>query len=127
MSAVSTTLLSPPWLNQLASDAIMISSVLERTVVGRDAIIKIIQAAGGLYEGISVVFNARFGDRELLEYDALAFGGVAVHGVVTFTRNASGEIVAVGVHHGPLSAVNKLSLALKELLVTELGAEYFPR
>jgi hypothetical protein len=125
MSAPSTPSLTPSWLNQLAADAIMISSVLERTVVGRDAIIKVIQAAGGLYEAHAVVFSASFGDRELFEYDALAFGGVAVHGVVTLTRSAVGEIIAVGVHHGPLSAVNKLSSALKDILATELGESYF--
>lgn len=104
----------------------MISSVLERTVVGRDAIIKVIQAAGALYETHSVTFSASFGNRELFEYDAQALGNVAVHGVVTLTRGLEGEIVAVSVHHGPLSAVNKLSSALKERLGTELGAEYFP-
>lgn len=125
MSAPSIPSLTPPWLNQLAPDAIMISSVLERTVIGKDAIVKIIQAAGGLYEAHSVVFSASFGDRELFEYDARAFGDVTLHGVVTLTRSTEGEIVSVGVHHGPLSAVNKLSSALKELLGTELGAEYF--
>jgi hypothetical protein len=125
MSAPSTPLLSPAWLNQLAPDALMISSVLDRTVVGRDAIVKVIQAAGGLYDSHSIVFSAKFGDRELFEYDAVAFSDVALHGVVTLTRSSTGEIVAVGVHHGPLSAVDKLSSALKELLGTELGAEFF--
>lgn len=125
MSESSTTLLSPPWLNQLAPDAIMISSVLDRTVKGKDTIVKIIQAAGGLYEAQTVVFSESFGNRELFEYDALAFGGVAVHGVVTLTRSTAGEIIAVGAHHGPLSAVNKLSLALKQLIGAELGADYF--
>lgn len=125
MSAPSTPSLTPPWLNQLAPDAIMISSVLERTVVGRDAIIKVIQAAGGLYEAHSVVFSASFGNRDLFEYDAQAFGNVAVHGMVTLTRSVAGAIIAVGVHHSPLGAVNKLSSALKEQLGTELGAEYF--
>ena len=125
MSTSPTTLLSPPWLNQLAPNAILISSVLERAVVGKYAIVKLIQAAGGLYEAHSVVFTASFGDRELFEYDALAFGDVAVHGVVTLTRSAAGEIIAVGVHHSPLSAVYKLSSALKGLLVEELGADYF--
>lgn len=127
MSAPFTPLLSPPWLNQLAPDAIMIASVLERAVVGKDAIVNVVQTAGALYEAHSVVFSASFGDRELFEYDAVAFGDVALHGVVTLTRDGTGAIVAVGVHHSPLSAVNKLSSTLKERLGTALSAEFFLR
>ncbi|MFJ5298649.1 hypothetical protein ACIQAL_19210 [Pseudomonas sp. NPDC088368] len=125
MSASFAPLLSPPWLHQLAPDAILISSVLNRSLQGREAIIKVVQAAGGMYEKHTVVFRATFADRELLEYDALAFGGVAIHGVVTLSRNAAGNISAVGIHHGPLGAINKLSAALKERLRGVLGAEYF--
>lgn len=117
--------LTPAWLNQLAPNATMISSVLRRPLHGREAIIKVVQAAGGLYEMHTVAFNGQFADRELLEYDALAFGGLPVHGVLTLTRNTSGEIVDVGIHHGPLSAVNRLSAALKGILGADLGAEYF--
>lgn len=125
MSAPSAPLLSPPWLHQLAPDAILISSVLGRPLRGREAIIKVVQAAGGMYETHSVVFRATFADRELLEYDALVMGGVAIHGVVTLSRNLAGDISGVGIHHSPLGAVNKLSAALKERLGNELGAEYF--
>ncbi len=118
--------LTPAWLNHLAPGAIMISSVLRRPLYGREAIVKVVQAAGGLYESHTVVFNAQFADKELLEYDALAFGGLPVHGVLTLTRNTSGEIVNVGIHHGPVDAVNKLSAALKVALEADLGAEYFP-
>jgi hypothetical protein len=127
MSSSSAPLLSPPWLHQLTPDATLISSVLNRSLQGRDAIIKVVQAAGGMYEKHSVVFRAAFADRELLEYDALVLGGVAIHGVVTLSRNAAGDISGVGIHHGPLDAVNKLSAALKDRLGTELGAEYFQR
>jgi drug/metabolite transporter superfamily protein YnfA len=121
MSLTSVPLLSPPWLDELAPNAILISSVLNRSLRGRDAIIKVVQAVGGMYEAHSVVFRATFADRELLEYDALAFG-VAVHGVVILSRNTEGEIFNVGVHHGPVEAVNKLSAALKERLSVGLGA-----
>lgn len=117
--------LIPAWLNQLAPDATMNSSVLRRSLHGREAIIKVVQAAGGLYESHTVVFNASFANRELLEYDAFAFGGLPVHGVLTLTKNTSGEIVDVGIHHGPLNAVNRLSAALSEILGPDLGAEYF--
>ncbi|UCJ18755.1 hypothetical protein K5Q02_10470 [Pseudomonas sp. MM211] len=125
MSVQSAPALSPSWLNQLAPDAILISSVLNRSLQGRDAIIKVVQAAGGLYESHSVVFRGAFGDRQLLEYDAQAFGGIDLHGVLTLSMNRAGEIFEVGIHHGPVDAVNKLSAALKERLATELGAEYF--
>lgn len=117
--------LTPPWLNRLAPDATMISSVLVQPLHGREAIIKMVQAAGGLYEAHTVVFHSQFGDRELLEYDALAFGGMHVHGVLTLTRDAAGDIVDVGIHHGPIDAVNTLSAALRDRLVTDLGPEYF--
>ncbi len=117
--------LTPAWLSQLAPTATMISSVLRRPVQGRGAIVKVVQAAGELYESHAVVFNAQFADRELIEYDALAFGGLPVHGVLTLTRNSSGEIVNVGIHHGPLDAINKLSAALKVKLGADLGVEYF--
>ncbi len=125
MTAPAAPSLSPPWLDQLAPNAILISSVLNRTLQGRDSIIKVVQAVGGLYEAHSVVFQATLGDRELIEYGALAFGGVAVHGVVILSKNPAGEIFNVGVHHGPVEAVNKLSAALKERLSGELDAEYF--
>lgn len=125
MTAPSTPLLSPAWLDQLAPDAILISSVLNRSLRGRDSIIKVVQAVGGMYEAHLVVFHATFSDRELIEYDALILGGVAVHGVVLLSRNAAGEILNVGVHHGPVEAVNKLSAALKERLFDEFGGEYF--
>jgi hypothetical protein len=124
MNASAPTL-SPPWLHQLAPDAVLISTVLNRPLKGRDAIINVVQAAGSLYEKHAVVFRGTVADRELLEYDALFLGGTAIHGVVTFSRNAAGEICDVGIHHGPLDAANQLSAALKERLVHELGVEYF--
>lgn len=117
--------LLPAWLNQQAPDATMISSVLRRSLHGREAIIKVVQAAGGLYKSHTVVFNDSFANRELLEYDALTFGGLPVHGVLTLRKNTAGEIVHVGIHHGPLNAVNSLSAALSEILGTDLGPEYF--
>ncbi|KFE50692.1 hypothetical protein [Pseudomonas syringae] len=125
MSLPSAPLLSPPWLDELAPDAILISSVLNRSLRGRDSIIKVVQAVGGMYEAHSVIFRATFADRELLEYDALAFGGVAVHGVVILSKNPAGKISNVSVHHGPVEAVNKLSAALKQHLSAELGGDYF--
>jgi len=125
MSPPSAPVLSPPWLHKLTPDAILISSVLNRSLQGREAIIKVVQTVGRMYEKHSVVFRAAFADRELLEYDALLMGGVAIRGVVTLTMNAAGDISGVGIHHGPLSGVYKLSAALKECLGNELGAEYF--
>lgn len=121
----SAPLLSPPWLDELAPNAILISSVLNRSLRGRDSIIKVVQTVAGMYEAHSVLFHATFADRELIEYEALAFGGVDVHGVVILSRNKGGDIFNVGVHHSPVEAVNKLSAALKERLISELGAEYF--
>jgi drug/metabolite transporter superfamily protein YnfA len=125
MSQPSGSLLAPLWLNELAPNATLISSVLNRSLQGRDAVIKVVQAVGGLYEAHAVVFQATVGDRVLLEYDALAFGGMAVHGVVILNRNPVGEISEVSVHHSPVEAVNKLSAALKERLSADLGGEYF--
>jgi len=125
MSEPTTQSLSPPWLNQLAPDALLISSVLNRPLQGRDAIIKVVQTAGGLYESHSVVFQGTLGERELVEYDARAFGGSNLHGVLTLSRNPTGDIIEVGIHHGPLGAVNRLSAALKETLATEIGVDYF--
>lgn len=125
MKASFAPLLSPPWLHHLAPDAVLISSVLNRSLQGREAIIKVVQAVGGMYEKHTVVFRATFADRELLEYDALALGGVAIHGVVTLSRNAAGDISAVGIHHSPFDAINRISTALRERLRDVLGAEYF--
>jgi drug/metabolite transporter superfamily protein YnfA len=125
MSLPSGSPLTPLWLNELAPNATLISSVLNRPLQSRDAVIKVIQAVGGLYEAHAVVFQAPVGDRILLEYDALAFGGVAVHGVVMLSRNPAGEISEVSVHHSPLEAVSKISAALRERLSAELGVDYF--
>ncbi len=125
MSAPTTVSLSPPWLNELAPNVNLISSVLNRPLQGREGVIRVVQTAGSLYEAHAVVFHATFGERELLEYDAKAFGGVDLHGVLTLSRNTAGDIVEVGIHHGPVGAVNRLSAALKERLATELGADYF--
>jgi len=73
MSRTAAPSLSPAWLDQLAPDAILMSSVLRRSLHGRDAIVKVVQAAAKLYEAHSVKFSAKFGDKELLEYDAQAF------------------------------------------------------
>lgn len=117
--------LTPPWLDELAPNAILIPSVLTRFFRGRDSIIKVVQNVGGVYEAHSMVFHATFADKELIEYKAQAFGGMAVHGIVILSRNKAGDIFNVRVPHGHLKAVNKLSAALKEHLLSELDAEYF--
>jgi len=120
-----TNTLTPPWLNQLAPNATLTASTLNLPVHGREAIIKIIQTAGRMYESHTVVYSGSFEGRDLVEYDAVAYGGFAIHGVVTLTKNYDGEIVAVGAHHGPLSSVVKLSNALRIALGPDFGPEYF--
>jgi hypothetical protein len=125
MMAPSTVPLVPEWLNHLVPDATLTASVLNRSLQGREAIIRVVQSAAEMYEKHTVMYHTSFGNRTLLEYDAVLVGGTAIHGVLLLSNDADGNIVDVGIYHGPVGAINVLSATLEEKLAAELGAHYF--
>lgn len=106
--------LKPDWLNDLAEDAVLTSTVSKHPVIGRENIIRAVQAAGRAYISQQHGYEAQIDNRVLAEYDALLPGNVPIHGVVTITLTDDGRVSHVGVYHSPLEGVLLLAKLLGE-------------
>lgn len=101
------------------------ASTLARPVQGRAQVQAVMAAASQVYESLVFTHEAVNGVRSYLEWKAVAFGGQELRGVTVLEKNEAGKIVRVAIHHRPLKAALRFSLALRERLGGTLDADYF--
>jgi hypothetical protein len=108
-----------------AEDVILEASTLNKPVMGRENVARVMEAASNIYE--SLVFTSRTtgGEREYLEWAARAFNGVKLDGVTVITRNEGGAIIRVAIHHRPLQAALLFSQHLGEQLRGMIEPSHF--
>ena len=108
------------------ADAVVLeASVLTRPIVGRAEVMRVMGTAGGIYESLVFTHEATAGQRSYLEWEASAFGGMALLGVTILTKDAGGQIVRAAIHHRPLGAALRFSAELRERLAGVIDAGYF--
>src|SRR5436190_14009719 len=114
-----------PFLDDLAVDAELISSVLRGPVVGRDDIRLAVDAVGTFYASQTTVFLQTVGSRLFLEYEAVLTSGEHLSAVVVVDHNPDGSVPRVSVRMSPLGSVMALATSLRDTLSTRLPASLF--
>ena len=126
-----------PWIDAFASKSadafgkafadhvVLEGSALTRPIHGRDQVMRVMGAASAIYESLVFTHEASAGLRSYLEWEATAFGGMALRGVTVVTQDACGQIVHAAVHHRPLGAALRFSAEMGDRLAGELDAGYF--
>lgn len=114
-----------PFLDDLAENVTLTSSILREPVVGRALVMKVVKSTGRHYLEQRSQFLGNIEGRTFLVYEAdLVDGGKAV-GLVCALRNGSGEVTDLNISFSPLGAVLTLAAALKADLSEELGSSLF--
>jgi pimeloyl-ACP methyl ester carboxylesterase len=108
-----------------ADDVVLEASVLTRPVEGRDRVARVMAAGSEIYESLVFTQEVSAGGRSYLEWQASAFGGMALEGVTILSRDAAGRIVRAAIHHRPLDAVLRFSAELRERLAGIVDADFF--
>lgn len=108
-----------------ADDIILEASTLVAPVHGRDAVQKVMEAASSVYASLDFTEQATSGNKQYVEWVATAHEGVEFRGVTVLTRNVSGAIAHVAIHHRPMEAAIFFSRLLGEKLKHSLPAGHF--
>ncbi len=114
-----------PFLDDLAPDAEMTSTVLRRPLSGSENIKRLVGAVGTFYKSQTPVFFESTGTRSFLQYDATLSNGMILRGTVVIERNLDGSVPRVSVTFSPLDSALSLAGRLGALLDGELGEGLF--
>jgi hypothetical protein len=114
-----------PFLDDLTTDAELISSVLRGPVTGRNDIRQVVDAVGTFYASQTPTYVQNVGSRLVLEYDAALTSGEKLSAVVIVDRNPDGSVPRVSVRMSPLGAVLSLATGLRERLSKQLSEDLF--
>ncbi len=114
-----------PFLDDLAENVLLTSTVLRSPVAGRDRVIRIVKAGEGLYRRQTQTFPGALEDRGLFEYEVELEGGDPAFGLVSFRRDDAGSVTHLHIAFSPLGAVLSIAAALRDQLAEDLGAELF--
>lgn len=114
-----------PFLDDLTTDAELVSSVLRGPVTGRDEIRLAVNAVGTFYASQTPTFLQTVGSRLFLEYAAVLKSGENLSAVVVVDHNSDGSVPRVSVRMSPLDAVLTLAAHLREALSKQLPENLF--
>ncbi|CAI8698220.1 hypothetical protein C5615_36625 [Burkholderia cepacia] len=114
-----------PFLDDLTTDAELVSSVLRGPVSGRDEIRLAVNAVGTFYASQTPTFAQTVGSRLFLEYEAVLTSGENLSAVVVVDHNSDGSVPRVSVRMSPLDAVLTLAGHLREALSKQLPENLF--
>src|SRR3982074_1926300 len=115
----------PPFLADLADDAVMTGTVLAKPLKGKDVIRQVIRSIASCFVSQRMSRQAADGSIETIEYDAELESGGTIHGSVTVTRRADGKVVAIDGRHSPQAAGAALAMVLRTKLAVSLTPDPF--
>ncbi|MGC3028505.1 hypothetical protein ACPUER_25760 [Burkholderia sp. DN3021] len=114
-----------PFLDDLTTDAELVSSVLRGPVSGRDEIRLAVNTVGTFYASQTPTFVQAVGSRLFLEYEAVLTSGENLSAVVVVDHNSDGSVPRVSVRMSPLDAVLTLAAHLRVALSKQLPENLF--
>src|ERR1700682_5536313 len=91
----------PPFLADLADDAVMTGTILAKPLKGKDVIRQVIRSIACCFVSQTLSRHAVVGSIETIEYDAELESRDTIRGWVTVTRRADGKAVAIDGRHSP--------------------------
>jgi len=115
----------PPFLADLADDAVLTGTIFARPLKGKDVIRQVIRSIASCFVSQSMSGHAVDGGVETIDYDAELDSGGTIHGSVTVTRRADGKVVAIDGRHSPQAAAAALAMALRTKLAVSLTPDPF--
>ena len=115
----------PPFLANLADDAVLTGTIFATPLKGKDVISQAIRSIASCFVSQSMSGHAVDGGIETIEYDAELESGGSIHGSVTVTRRADGKVVAVDGRHSPQAAAAALAMVLRTKLAVSLTPDPF--
>ncbi|SFK52413.1 hypothetical protein SAMN03159338_4448 [Sphingomonas sp. NFR04] len=101
-----------PFLDDLAEDVVLHSSILPAPVSGRAEVLRVVKAGGSLYRRQIPTFLGNIEGRGIFEYDIELTDGSAARGLVSMVRNGSGEVTQLHITFSPQGAVLAMAQAL---------------
>ena len=114
-----------PFLDDLAENVTLNSTILRQPVLGRALVLKVVKAASSLYLHQTPKFLGDIEGRTFFEYDVDLAGGERAAGLVAIVRNEAGEVTNLTVTFSPLGSVLSLATGIKSILLSELGPDLF--
>src|SRR3981081_9488 len=115
----------PPFLADLADDAVMSGTILANPLKGKDVISQVIRSIASCFVLQSMSGHAVDGGVETIEYNAELESGGTIHGSVIVTRRADGKVMAIDGRHSPQVAAAALAMALRTKLAVSLTPDPF--
>jgi LDH2 family malate/lactate/ureidoglycolate dehydrogenase len=115
----------PPFLADLADDAVLTGTIFAKSLKGKDVISQVIRSIASCFVSQSMSGHAVDGGIETIEYDAELESGGTIHGSVTVTRRADGKVVAIDGRHSPQVAAAALAMVVKSKLAVSLTPDRF--
>jgi hypothetical protein len=109
----------------LAADVVLESSVLNRSITGRENVKLVMACASTIYQRLEFTKEAADGSRRYLEWRARAFDHVEIKGVTIIRRNEAGAIAHLACHYRPLAAALQFSVELGRRLDGAISDSYF--
>src|SRR3979490_1004382 len=91
----------PPFLADLADDAVMTGTILAKPLKGKNVISQVIRSIASCYVSRTTPGPAGEGSIEEIEDDAERESGGPTHGWVIVTRRADGRVVTKEGRHSP--------------------------
>jgi carboxymethylenebutenolidase len=107
-----------------AEDIVLEATTLTRPVQGREKVKVVMAAASQLYKSLEFTDTATVGAKQYLEWVAEAHAGVKFSGVTVLTRDTTGSIVHVAIHHRPMEAAIFFSETMGKSLRGALDPTY---
>ena len=113
------------FLDDLADNVTLVSSILRQPVAGRSAVRQVVKAAASLYLQQSPRFLGTVDGRTFFEYDVALAGGAIASGLVSIERNDNNEVSELHIAFSPLGAVLALAAGVQGLLSAEFAPALF--
>jgi hypothetical protein len=104
-----------PFLDDLADDVTLVSTILAEPVTGRDEVVRIVKAGASLYRRQTPIFLGDVDGRGFFEYEVELTDGKLASGLVSMVRNDAGQVTRLHIAFSPLASVLSIVRSLSDL------------
>ncbi|WP_431258525.1 hypothetical protein ACQ86G_29195 [Roseateles chitinivorans] len=114
-----------PFLDDLAEDVILTSSILRGSVKGRRDVLKVVKAGAAQYAQQTPIVLGDVGDRSYFEYAVTLKDGTSGTGLVSIRRDGRRQVTSLEICFSPLQVVLSMAQGTRDLLADEFDVGLF--
>lgn len=114
-----------PFIDDLAEDVVLLSSILRRPLSGRAQVLKAVKAGGSLYANQTQKFLGSIEGRTFFEYEVDLADEKKTTGLVSIDRNEKGEVTHLNITFSPLGSVLSLATGVRDILAADFDSSLF--